>query len=95
MTVESRYEEWCESLYGYNAAAPAKVQGPPRLSTSRRIRRNAVRELARRLHWARGKRGKSFSETIIALSEADNFLRVADDARVGEHELALLYATQG
>lgn len=58
------------------------------LVTSRKIRRNALRELKRRLRWGRG---KSFAEALRTMDVA----RVAADKRVGEPEMALLYATQG
>lgn len=78
--------------------------------TSRRIRRNALRELKRRLRWGKGagkvtewktdskgrlvpihRRARSFSEALRTMDVA----KVAADKRVGESEMALLYATQG
>jgi hypothetical protein len=60
----------------------------PRIVTSRRIRRNALRELKRRLRWGHG---KSYAEAIRTI-DVD---RVAMDRLVGEHELALLAAVKG
>lgn len=65
------------------------VQGPPRMTTSRRIRRNALRELAQRMRWGRGgKRAKSFAETLRTI-DVD---RVVADPRVRDQEIALLVA---
>lgn len=56
-------------------------------NATRMIRRNALRELKRRLRWGRG---KSYAEAIRTI-DVD---RVALDKRVGEHELALLAAVK-
>jgi len=54
-------------------------------NATRMIRRNALRELKRRLKWTRG---KSFAEALRTM-DVD---RVVADPRVGDHELALLCA---